>query len=38
MIRPEIGFLFDPGESGHFTHLGVGLTVFAGSRKPHATP
>jgi hypothetical protein len=37
VIRPELGFLFDPGQSGHFTHLGVGLTVFAGNRRrPHA--
>jgi hypothetical protein len=33
-IRPEIGFLFNPGESGHFTHLGLGFTVFAGKKKP----
>lgn len=33
-IRPEIGFLFNPGESGHFIHLGLGFTVFAGKRKP----
>lgn len=33
-IRPEIGLLFDPGESGHFTQFGLGLTVFAGKRKP----
>ena len=33
-IRPEIGFLFNPGESGHFTHLGLGFTVLAGRKKP----
>jgi hypothetical protein len=33
-IRPEIGFLFDPGKKGHYTQLGVGLTLFAGKRKP----
>ena len=33
-IRPEIGLLFDPGESGHFTQFGLGFTVFAGRRKP----
>ena len=33
-IRPEIGFLFDPGESGHFTQFGLGITLFAGKRKP----
>jgi len=33
-IRPEIGFLFDPGESGHFTQFGLGFTLFAGKRKP----
>ena len=34
VIRPEIGFLFDPGESGHFTQIGLGITLFAGKRKP----
>jgi hypothetical protein len=33
-IRPEIGLLFDPGESGHFTQFGLGFTIFAGKRKP----
>lgn len=33
VIRPEIGFLFDPGESGHFTQFGLGITWFAGKRK-----
>lgn len=37
-IRPEIGFLFNPGESGHFTQLGIAFTVFAGGRKPAARP
>ena len=32
-IRPEIGFLFDPGQKGHYTQVGVGLTVFAGKKK-----
>ena len=34
VIRPEIGFLFDPGEREHFTQFGLGFTVFAGKRKP----
>jgi hypothetical protein len=34
VIRPEIGLLFDPGESGRFTQFGLGLTVFAGKKKP----
>src|SRR6266571_4160616 len=34
VIRPEVGFLFNPGESGHFTQFGIGLTIFAGGRKP----
>lgn len=25
-IRPEVGFLFNPGEDGHFTHLSIGLS------------
>jgi hypothetical protein len=33
-IRPEIGFLFDPGEHEHFTQFGLGITLFAGKRKP----
>ena len=37
-IRPEVGLLFDPGKSGHYTQLGVGLTLFAGKNKPSATP
>jgi hypothetical protein len=28
VIRPEIGFLFNPGESGHFRHLSIGLTYY----------
>jgi hypothetical protein len=38
VIRPEVGFLFNPGESGHFTQLGIAFTVFAGGRKPSARP
>jgi len=38
VIRPEVGFLFNPGESGHFTQFGIALTVFAGGRKPSARP
>ncbi len=37
-IRPEVGFLFDPGTSGRYTQLGVGLTLFGGKKKPAATP
>jgi hypothetical protein len=33
-IRPEIGLLFDPGERGHFTQFGLGVTVFANKSKP----
>jgi hypothetical protein len=33
VVRPEIGFLFDPGESGHFVHLGLGIELLAGGRK-----
>jgi hypothetical protein len=28
VIRPEIGFLFNPGEGGHFRHLSIGLTYY----------
>ena len=38
VIRPEVGFLFNPGESGHFTQFGIALTVFAGGRRPSARP
>ena len=27
-IRPEIGFLINPGEEGHFTHFSVGITIY----------
>jgi len=27
-FRPEVGFLFNPGEDGHFLHLSVGVTVY----------
>ena len=37
-IRPEVGFLFDPGKSGHYTQFGVGLTLFARKNKLSATP
>jgi hypothetical protein len=36
-IRPEVGFLFDPGKAGHYTQFGVGLTLFAGNKKPADT-
>ncbi len=26
-IRPEIGFLFNPGSEGHFIHFSIGLTL-----------
>ena len=32
-IRPEIGFLVDPGESGHYTQFSLGLTFFAGQKR-----
>jgi hypothetical protein len=32
-IRPEVGFLFDPGKSGHYTQLSLGVTLFAGKKK-----
>ena len=27
-IRPEIGFLYNPGESGYFMHFSIGFTYF----------
>ena len=27
-IRPEIGFLYNPGESGRFLHFSLGFTYF----------
>lgn len=27
-LRPEIGFLLNPGEDGHFMHLSIGVTVY----------
>jgi hypothetical protein len=32
-IRPEIGFLFYPGESGHSLQFSIGVTLFAGKKK-----
>jgi hypothetical protein len=33
-FRPEVGFLWNPGESGHYTHLSLGLTLGFGGRRP----
>ena len=27
-IRPEAGFLVNPGEEGHFTHFSIGITLY----------
>jgi hypothetical protein len=27
-VRPEVGFLFNPGEEGHFRHFSIGLTYY----------
>ena len=27
-IRPELGFLFNPGEDGHYKHFSIGLTIY----------
>ena len=32
-LRTEVGMLFNPGESGHFTQVSVGFTYFAGRRR-----
>lgn len=36
VIRPEVGFLFNPGESGHFRHFTIGMTYYAGTRRQAA--
>jgi len=28
VVRPEVGFLINPGEEGRFTHLSIGLTIY----------
>jgi hypothetical protein len=33
-IRPEIGFMFNPGDSGHYTQFSVGFTLFTGQKRP----
>ncbi len=32
-FRPEVGFLWNPGESGHYTHLSLGVTIGFGGRR-----
>jgi hypothetical protein len=32
VVRPEFGFLFNPGEDGHFRHFSIGLTYYAPRR------
>jgi hypothetical protein len=32
-IRPEIGLIFFPGESGHYVQLSIGVTLFAGKKR-----
>lgn len=32
-IRPEVGFLFNPGETGHFTQFSLGFTYMTPARK-----
>jgi hypothetical protein len=33
-IRPEVGFLFNPGESGHYRHFSIGFTYYFDRRSP----
>lgn len=28
VIRPELGFLFNPGEDGHYRHFSIGFTIY----------
>jgi hypothetical protein len=37
-IRPEVGFLFNPGENGHFTQVSVAFTYFAGKKRQNQGP
>jgi hypothetical protein len=30
VLRPEVGFLINPGEDGHVRHFSIGLTYYAG--------
>lgn len=30
VVRPEVGFLINPGEEGHVRHFSIGLTYYAG--------
>jgi hypothetical protein len=32
VVRPEVGFLFNPGEDGYFRHFSIGLTYYAPRR------
>ena len=32
VIRPEAGFLWNPGESGHYWHLSLGASYLFGKR------
>lgn len=33
VLRPEIGFMFDPGGNGYYSHLSVGVTFALGDPK-----
>jgi hypothetical protein len=32
VVRPEVGFLWDPGEGGHYRHLSIGFSYLFGKR------
>jgi hypothetical protein len=32
VVRPEVGFLWDPGEEGYFWHLSLGFSLVLGAR------
>jgi hypothetical protein len=32
VVRPEVGFLWNPGEEGHFVHLSLGFSFLLGGR------
>jgi hypothetical protein len=37
VVRPEVGFLFNPGESGHYRHFTIGLSYYTGGESPAAS-
>jgi len=36
VVRPEVGWLFNPGDDGHYLHASLGLTFYAGQSRSAA--